>query len=114
VRITDDLIYKSVLNGGMTFNHIKDKVKTGFMVSQRQTEKVVDVDTFDKLKQDIQDYVDAHTLKDNQYFGLWYNDGKCYIDISTRIATKKQAIALGKQENQLAIFDNKNLKVIEL
>lgn len=114
MRITNDLINKSLLNGGMTFNHIKDKVKTGFMVSQHATEKVVDVDTLDKLKDDIQNYVDTHKLKRNQYFGLWYNDGKCYIDISSRISNKKQAIDLGKQENQLAIFDNKNLKVIEL
>lgn len=112
--VSSKMIRKSLANGGLTFNNLKDSVKTGFMVSQQNTEKVVPINSIKQLKRDIQNYVDTHALKQNQYFGLWYNDGKCYIDISSRISTKKQAIDLGKQENQLAIFDNKNLKVIEL
>lgn len=114
MRITSELVRQSLTNGGMTFNNHRQKVKSGFMVSQQKTETVVPIGNIRKLKQDIQDYVDTHKLKDNQYFGLWYNDGKCYIDISTRIATKKQAVELGKLENQLAIFNNKTRQVIEL
>lgn len=112
--ISSKLIKQSLLKGGLTFNNARSKVKTGFMVSQKDTEKIVEVSSIKQLKKDIQEYVDTHALKPNQYFGLWHNDNKCYIDISSRISTKRKAIELGKQENQLAIFDNKNLKVIEL
>lgn len=36
--------------------------------------------------------------------GIWLNDGVYYIDISKRISTKKEALALGRLMNQLSIY----------
>ena len=48
-----------------------------------------------------------NTQKNIYYVGLWLNDSICYIDISMRIATKKEAIIMGLCNSQLAIFNNR-------
>ena len=36
--------------------------------------------------------------------GIWYSGGIYYIDVSVRITTKKDAIALGQLRNQQSIY----------
>ena len=36
--------------------------------------------------------------------GIWLNEGVYYIDVSKRIATKKEALAVGKVMNQQTIY----------
>lgn len=36
--------------------------------------------------------------------GIWLNNGVYYIDISKRISTKKEALALGRLMSQLSIY----------
>lgn len=36
--------------------------------------------------------------------GIWYADGIYYIDHSFRISTKKQALAIGRNYNQISIW----------
>ena len=36
--------------------------------------------------------------------GIWFSDGIYYIDISKRITTKKNALAIGKATNQQTIY----------
>ena len=36
--------------------------------------------------------------------GVWYSDGVYYIDHSFRVATKREAIAIGKAHNQISVL----------
>ena len=36
--------------------------------------------------------------------GIWYSEGIYYIDHSFRISTKKQALAIGREHNQISIL----------
>lgn len=36
--------------------------------------------------------------------GIWYSNGIYYVDISKRVTTKKNALAMGKAMNQQAIY----------
>lgn len=36
--------------------------------------------------------------------GIWYADGIYYIDHSFRVSTKKQALAIGRNYNQISIW----------
>lgn len=36
--------------------------------------------------------------------GIWFNEGKYYVDKCQRVSNKAQAIEIGKAHNQLSIF----------
>ena len=113
--VTNNLVKRAIKNGGLTFKHNKTNVKTGFMVSQASTEQIVNITNSKELTNNINSYIKSNPLETkNQYYGLWFNDNKCYIDISHRINSKHKALEFAKQEKQLAIFDNKNKKSINL
>lgn len=44
--------------------------------------------------------------------GVWYNEGIYYIDKSHRVATQKEALAIGRQCNQMSILKWKNMMII--
>ena len=37
--------------------------------------------------------------------GLWFSNGTYFIDKSKRIATKREAVKIGKEHNQISIFN---------
>jgi hypothetical protein len=56
-------------------------------------------------------------LNDNiqfDYIGYWVNNGIVYIDCTIHVRTKKEAIKLGRINNQIAIYDCKNNNEIKL
>jgi hypothetical protein len=63
-------------------------------------------------EQDINDYIEANKdiLNAENSLGIWYNksSGKWYFDVVATLSDREQAIALGKANNQIAIFDLKN------
>lgn len=52
----------------------------------------------------------------DMYLGVWYNseDGLWYLDLSENITDLTEAIKLGKEKKQLAIWDCKNNGEIKL
>lgn len=44
--------------------------------------------------------------------GVWYSEGIYYIDHSMRIATKKQALAIGRAHNQISILKWKTMELV--
>ena len=44
--------------------------------------------------------------------GVWYSDGIYYIDKSHRVATKTEAIRIGRQCNQISILKWNNMSLI--
>lgn len=46
-----------------------------------------------------------NSLADGKCLGIWIDGGKAYIDCSEYIRTKKEAIKLGKQRNQISVWN---------
>lgn len=44
--------------------------------------------------------------------GIWYSDGLYYIDLSRRVSTKKEALQIGRDHNQISILSWKNMGLI--
>lgn len=44
--------------------------------------------------------------------GVWYSEGIYYIDHSMRIATKKQALAIGREHNQISILKWETMELV--
>lgn len=36
--------------------------------------------------------------------GIWYSDGRYYVDHSFRVDTKKEALEIGRKHNQISVF----------
>lgn len=44
--------------------------------------------------------------------GVWYSDKTYYIDHSFRVNTKKEALAIGREHDQISVLDWKTMKLI--
>jgi predicted GNAT family acetyltransferase len=103
--------------GGSSYTS-QGKVVEGYAVgTQEGTGKVVEGKEI--TEQDIKDFAreNEQELKDpNKFIGTWYNkaDGNTHLDISTVVKTEEEAHNLGRANKQLAIFDIKNEKEIDV
>lgn len=89
-------------NGGATINKygVRVSMKSGYQVS-KQDLLIIPVDNLDKL---ILKELIKRLIKRGDYLGVWIDDGKAYIDISCRIATKSKAMEMGRELNQLSVL----------
>jgi len=53
-------------------------------------------------------------LNDKYNLGLWIDNNKVYIDYSVNIKTKKEAVKVGKANNQISIWNWKKMDCIYL
>lgn len=44
--------------------------------------------------------------------GVWYSEGIYYIDKSHRVNTKKEALIIGRQCNQISVLNWKNMGLV--
>lgn len=102
-------------NGGCSYNlHTGvSNPDSGYMVSVRKTQYVVDVLDAETLRKFIETNIED-IASDNLFVGSWVSDGKVYLDVSELILSKEQAIKSGMLRDQLAIYDNANGKDINL
>lgn len=106
------------LSISMVDGHMPDK---GFMVAKPpEFGAIVDeADFFDSVKgpKILSDYMKknradlGHGGKD--YLGTWLNGGKIYLDVSQNITSREEAIRIGRERNQKAIWDVVNQVEIE-
>ena len=89
-------------NGGATINKYGNRVtmKSGYQVSKRDLHII----PVDELSKDILKNLIKLLIKRGDYLGVWIDDGKVYIDISCRIATKHKAMEMGRELNQLSVL----------
>ena len=89
-------------NGGATINKygVRVSMKSGYQVS-KQDLLIIPVD---ELNKDILKNLIKRLIKRGDYLGVWIDDGKVYIDISCRIATKRKAMKMGRELNQLSVL----------
>ena len=80
-------------NDGLTLKQGKTAIyKSGWQVA---TEGI--------MTTDIQTAMQAIRAYDGNY-GVWYSDGIWYIDKSHRVSTKREAIRIGRECNQISIL----------
>ena len=118
-KIESDLIslYDYVKeNGGATFHVESGQFYSGqgFGVAVAKNLEEV-VDNFNTLGQEmfmiyLFDYIAINSkllgpTTEDFYLGLWVEHNKLYIDVTQVVATKRDALVLAKERNQLAIFD---------
>lgn len=81
--------------------------KDGYQVS---AEDLAIIPTYRLRKSQLIEMLKA--LPVGSCLGVWIDNGKAYIDRSARISNKRLALKVGKQLNQLAIWDWKASKSI--
>lgn len=91
-------------NGGASVTIKGNKPKGGFMVSVPGKEFIVNGKP---SEYQIADYIASVKPADNEYIGAWYDgtQDRTYLDISENIADIESAVKLGKQNNQLSIYN---------
>ena len=101
-NITKATIDSILRNGGATINCYGERVqmKSGYQVS-KQDLVIVPVADFNKYI--IKALVETLASR-GEYLGVWVDSGKVYIDISCRVATKRDAMQMGRDLNQLSIL----------
>jgi len=128
-----DLQQQMLAGGGLSIAFTGKAPKEGFMVSYEGSEVVVsnaDMRDPEKGKAAIRDFIrkNARTLQEGRgrrgpsvtiadqpknYFGAWFNertadnpngDNKWYLDVSENVNTLTDAVRLGRERNQLAVW----------
>jgi len=120
--LTQSVLDRVKANGGLSVNMRDGSEPTkGYMVaSPVKQAPVVDADDFyDPVKgrKILSDFVKANK-KDlgggKKYLGLWHNkeDNKVYLDVSQNVQDRGRAVELGRQRNQISIWDVVNFEEI--
>ena len=102
------LIEKIIKNGGATLTSTLEDadLKNGYMVSEVGAERVFGLDEVEAIEKTLIKY--SKKITANQFVGAWMDDDKLYIDISRHYKSKKQALRVGADNKQLAIYDIAN------
>ena len=110
--------FEKGIDSGLTLN-IKNGTEfiadTGYMVSLYGHEETHSV--YSLTIDDIRTYIFANFYplrKSRHFFGMWRNLDKVYLDVSVYVPTFEDAVRLGRENNQLAIFDLANKTEIKL
>jgi hypothetical protein len=90
-------------NNGATINKKGQcvQLKSGYQLSVRDCLKI----PVKKFNDAVVNKILQCGLVRGQYAGFWVENGYVYGDISVRVATKKVAVAKGKELNQIAVWD---------
>ena len=86
-------IYKLTNNDGLTF-------KNGKIINYRSGWQVATDGVEVKTPREAMNAIKAY----NGNCGIWFADGIYYVDKSYRVNTKKDALTIGKEHNQISVF----------
>lgn len=87
-------------NDGLTLKNWKSICyKSGWQVADHG----VECNTAEEAEKAIKEYSGT--------CGVWFADGIYYIDHSFRVNTKKEALAIGRANNQISILNWKNMSL---
>lgn len=116
-RSTGNAIDQAFTRGGFTVKAIglPHEPKTGYVVAQNPKLGAVieNAKTMPRaeLKKKLKEYIKINKdvlSQDGMYLGLWFNEGKLYLDVPSVIMDKDQAIQAGRDSDQIAIWDIAN------
>lgn len=96
-------------NDGSSINAHGEAPKYGYMVSIEGDERTYKGIALEKLQIElinyITDYIDILRTHDLYYFGVWYDAGTYYLDISVNIDDFMVATSKALENHQEAIYD---------
>ena len=75
---------------------------SGFQVSKKDC-FILELKNINEILKNINGLLKE--IRQNEFVGLWVENGKIYIDISIKIDDLKNAVKFGKEKNQLSIFN---------
>nr|DAT76244.1 MAG TPA: hypothetical protein [Caudoviricetes sp.] len=100
-----------IKNNGATLNKNGESVefKKGYQVSKKDC-YTLNINNTNEVLDAINNIL--NTIKQNEFCGIWIEEGKAYIDISIKIDSLSKALKLGKELKQISIFDWNTKKCI--
>ncbi len=101
-NITKATINSILRNGGATFNRNQERIqlKSGYQVSKCD---LLIIPAADLTKEIVKGLIAKITAR-GEYLGLWIDNGNVYVDISCRVATKREAMQMGRDLNQMSVL----------
>jgi hypothetical protein len=88
-------------NDGLTIKNGKSiQYKTGYQVADYGVERKT-----------VKGAVNA-IARMNGNCGIWYSNGIYYIDHSFRVKTKREAIEIGREHNQISVLKWSNMSLV--
>ena len=111
-NITLATVKSIIKNGGATIKIDGNRVnmKSGYQVSVRDI-TVIPIEQFNKFI--LKEFLRRLSSK-SEYLGVWIENGKVYIDVSRRIATKTEAVEKGKALKQISILRWRDMECINI
>lgn len=97
-------IEKIIADNGTTFS-LSGETPKRYMVSFpffEKTSRYID----EKVIYDFIAFNLPNLMKSNMFFGCWKNNGTWYLDISTSYDNLQTAVEVGKNYQQISIYDN--------
>lgn len=97
-------IKKIISDGGATLRRDGCAVTyaDGYQVSKQDC-YIIDITETEELANAVNTVLAM--LNRGEFCGIWANEGKAYIDISVRLADKAEALKIGRELNQISIYD---------
>lgn len=99
-------------NGMSVSMETGEEPKQGFMVARKEGSVIVDAAKFfDAIegKKVLSDFIKANRdrLRAGVYLGIWHNkkNGKVYLDVVDNVTIQSDAERMGRERNQIAIWD---------
>lgn len=93
-------------SGGFSFNDLGESPTTGYMVSLPSENRPIVASA-----RNVAQFLQANPISGAEYWGGWQfgqyqeTDGAVYLDRSINVISKREALAIAKQNKQLAIYD---------
>ena len=100
------LIDETVKSGGVSFSHKLNKL----VFSDGYTVSISSV-LITKDKTELEAALNRLN-KINSFYGLWMDEGVFHLDINVNVSNKSLAIELGKEFNQIAVWSEREERVI--
>jgi len=94
--------------GGSFSTHGQKRPTTGYMVAEKDHERIVDAHTRDAVRDAVAKYradYKAPLTRDQVFLGTWLEHGKLYLDNSHNIQDRKAAFAFSDAHNQFAVYN---------
>lgn len=100
-----------IKNNGATLNKAGEPVnfKKGYQVSKKDC-YTLNIKNTSEVLNAINKLL--NTIKADEFAGIWIEEGKTYIDVSIKIDSLSKALKLGRELNQISIFDWNTKKCI--
>jgi len=105
----------AIANNGISYSISTGNynVTTGYMVSIQGQEWKVSTINDDILKFYVKHHLNE-LWDEDRFLGIWLNKGQWYLDVSVNVEDLDEALRLGKNNNQIAIWDCAKAEEIRL